>query len=98
MVIKVNGKNVIYEVDTGCGYTIMSRRAFYKLFGDSNKPRLAKCRIKLRAYRVPVLGAAKFKVEHKGIAKMLAVVVVKGSGTSLVGRGWIKALRWTGNL
>ena len=37
--------------------------------------------------------AAKVKVEHGNIAKMLAVVVVKGSGTSLLGRGWIEALK-----
>lgn len=30
----------------------------------------------------------------EGITKMLVVVVVKGSGTSLVGRGWIKAVDW----
>lgn len=93
--LKVNGKNVTYEVDTGCGYTIMSKRAFHKLFSDSDKPRLAKCRIKLRTYgghKVSVLGATKVKVVHKGIAKML-VVVVKGSGTSLLGRGWLKALK-----
>lgn len=42
---------------------------------------------------MPLLGAAKVKIEDKGIAKTLAVVVVKGSGLSLVGRGWIKALK-----
>nr|XP_033495922.1 uncharacterized protein K02A2.6-like [Epinephelus lanceolatus] len=94
--IKVNGKLVTYEVDTGCGYTIMSKKAFHKLFSDSVKPRLAKCRIKLRTYgghKVPIVGATKVKVEHKGMTKMLAVVVVKGSGTSLLGRGWLKALK-----
>lgn len=64
--------NVTNEVDTDCGYTIMSRRAFHKLFKDTKKPRLAKRRIKLRTYsghRVLVLGAAKVKVEHEGTAE-----------------------------
>lgn len=32
--LKVNGQIVTYEVDTRCGYTIMSRGAFHKLFKD----------------------------------------------------------------
>lgn len=30
-----------------------------------------------RQYKVPVIGTAKVKVEHKGITNMLVVVVVK---------------------
>nr|XP_043895059.1 uncharacterized protein K02A2.6-like [Solea senegalensis] len=74
----------------------MSEKAFYRLFRSGKKPRLLQCKIKLKTYGghvVPVLGAAKVKVEHEGSAKMLAVVVVKGSGTSLLGRGWMKALK-----
>lgn len=40
-----------------------------------------------------MLRAAKVKVEYADIAKMLAVVAVKGSGTSLLRREWIKALK-----
>lgn len=40
-----------------------------------------------------MLGAAKVKVEHRGLAKMLAVVVAKGSEASLLERGWLKALK-----
>lgn len=60
----------------GCEYTIMSRKAFYMLFSGTNKPRLLKCRIKVRTYggrRELVLGAANVKVEHRGIAKMVAM-------------------------
>ena len=91
-----NGQNVTYEEDTGCGYTIMSRRTFAKIFDDRMKPKLVKCGIKLRTYsghKVPIFGAAKVKVQFIDIVKMLAVVVIKGSGTSLLGQGWIKALK-----
>lgn len=79
--LKVNGRSVTYEVDTGCGLTIMSRRAFQKLWKDVKKPRLAKCKINLSTYgghRVKVLGASILKVEYQGISKVLPVVVVKG--------------------
>ena len=95
-VLKVNGQDITYEVDTGCGYTIMSKKTFYSLFRGVKKPRLLQCKIKLKTYgghAVPVLGAAKVKAEHADSTKMLAVVVVKGSGISLLGRGWIKALK-----
>ncbi|XP_023809022.1 uncharacterized protein K02A2.6-like [Oryzias latipes] len=92
----VNGKVVTYEVDTGCGYTIMSKKSFDGLFKDSKRPKLLTCGLKLKTYGghvVPVLGAAKVKVQHGGSVKNLAVVVVKGPGASLLGRGWIKALK-----
>lgn len=75
---------------------IMSKKPFYRFFRGVKKPRLLRCRIKLKTFGghvVPVLGAAKVKVEHEDITKMLAAVVVKASGASLLGRGWIKALK-----
>lgn len=74
----------------------MSEKAFNRLFCGVKKPSLLQCKISLKTYCghvVPVLGAAKVKVEHEDSAKMLAVVVVKGSGTSLLGRWWMKALK-----
>ncbi|CAI5661061.1 unnamed protein product [Oreochromis niloticus] len=94
--LKVNGQNVTFEVDTGCGYTIMSKESFKKLFEGSNAPKVSKCGIKLRTYgghKVPVWGAAQVQVEFRDSKKKLDVVVVEGAGTSLMGRGWIKALQ-----
>lgn len=51
--------------------------------------------MRLRSYtvhRAKVLGAAIVKVRHKGLLKDLPVVVVAGSGPSLVGRYWIRRL------
>ncbi|CAI5685796.1 unnamed protein product [Oreochromis niloticus] len=48
--LKVNGQNVTFEVDTGCGCTIMSKETFKKLFEGSNAPKVSKCGIKLRMY------------------------------------------------
>lgn len=46
--LKVNGQNVIFEADTGCGFTIMSKETFKKPFKGSNAPKVSKCVIKLR--------------------------------------------------
>ncbi|KAL3969421.1 ER membrane protein complex subunit 3 [Sarotherodon galilaeus] len=83
--LKVNGQNVTFEVDTGCGYTIMSKESFKKLFEGSNAPKVSKCGIKLRTYgghKVPVWGAARIQVEFRDGKKKLDVVVVEGAGTS----------------
>lgn len=60
---QIKSKSVPYEADTGCGYT-----------KGTNKPRLVKCRIKLRMYSghgVQILGAAKVvKVEWQLVHKI----------------------------
>ena len=93
--LRVNGAAVTYEVDTGCGYTIMSTGEFQNLGKQDRLPKLKQCRINLRTYSghpVPVIGAAYVKVEYRDRTKSLPVVVVEGVGPSVVGRGWIKAL------
>lgn len=55
----------------------------------------AQRRVRLRTYtghKVQVLGAAMVKVQKKNTTQNLPVVVVIGTGPSLVGRGWIKKL------
>ncbi len=94
-VMRINGMKIHFEVDTGCSYTIMSKKEFKKLGKQTRKPKLGHCKINLRTYSghpVPVMGAAYVKVEYKGLIKSLPVVVARGSGPSLVGRGWIQAL------
>lgn len=76
-----------------CGVTVMNHSVFKTLEKKASK--LRPCRVRLRSYtghRVKVLGAAIVKVQHKGLLKDLPVVVVAGSGPSLVGRHWIRRL------
>lgn len=81
-----------FEMDSGCGVTVMNHSEF-KTLGVKESLKLGPCRVRLRTYtghRVTVLGAAVVKVRYKGLIKDLPVVVVAGSGPSLVGRYWIK--------
>ena len=83
-----------FEIDSGCGVTVMNRSVFKTLRGKE-APKLHQCRVRLRTYtgrRVNVLGAAVVKVQHKGVVQDLPVVVVAGLGPSLVGRYWIRRL------
>ena len=58
-------------------------------------PELRSCRVRLKTYtghKVNVVGAAVVKVQHKQLVENLPLVVVAGSGPSLVGRYWIRRL------
>ncbi|KAK0149179.1 hypothetical protein N1851_010298 [Merluccius polli] len=92
--LTVNETETQFEMDSGCWVTVMNHLVF-KTLGGKEAPKLCKCQVRLRTYtghRVQVLGAAVVKVQHKGLVQDLPVVVVAGSGPSLVGRYWIRRL------
>ncbi|XP_042613167.1 uncharacterized protein K02A2.6-like [Cyprinus carpio] len=93
--LAVNDSNIPFEVDTGCGVTVMNGSNFSKLWEEHKNPELKTCSLKLKTYTgqaLPVLGSAQVVVRHKGTVKELPVVVVPGTGPNLLGRGWIKEL------
>ena len=62
----------------------------YKALWGKEVPELRSCRVRLKTYtgrKVNVLGAA--VVQDKQLVKNFALIVVAGSGPSLVGRYWI---------
>lgn len=92
--LTVNGTDTQFELDSGCGVTVVNHSVF-KTLGGKEAPKLRPCRVRLKTYtghKVKVLGAAVVKVQHKGRALDLPVVAVAGSGPSLVGRYWIRRL------
>ncbi len=93
--LAVNKSDAQFEVDTGCGVTIMNRSNFAKL-GETDKiPELKTCSVNLKTYTgqaLTVLGSAQVEVRYNGTVKQLPVVVVPGTGPNLLGRGWIKEL------
>ncbi|XP_060742372.1 uncharacterized protein K02A2.6-like [Tachysurus vachellii] len=93
--LAVNDSNIPFEVDTGCGVTVMNGSNFSELWEEHKNPELKTCSLKLKTYTgqsLPVLGSAQVVVRHKGTVKELPVVVVPGTGPNLLGRGWIKEL------
>ena len=81
------------EIDTGAAMSIISQQTYECEF--SHLP-LQKATVKLRAYnggRIPVLGQITVKVVYEGQVKDLPLLVVKGRGTTLCGRNWLKELK-----
>lgn len=96
--LTVNDTKMQFEVDSGCGVTVVNHLVYKTLWGNE-VPALHPCRVRLRTYTghdVNVLGAAMVRVQSKNTTKNLPVVVMTGTGPSLVGRGWIKklSLQW----
>ena len=90
----VNGEKQQFEMDSGCGVTVVNHSVYKTLWGKE-VPELRSCRVKLKTYtghKVNVVGAAVVKVQHKQLVENLPLVVVAGSGPSLVGRYWIRRL------
>ena len=95
MTLTVNDKKTKFEVDTGCGVTVMNEADFQKLWSGKIRPELADGSIKLRTYtgqKVEILGTVTITVKHKKTRKDLSLVVVPGTAPNLLGRGWIKEL------
>ncbi len=70
----------------------MSQETYRK---NSHLP-LEKATVKLKAYNegcIPVLGQITAKVVYEGQTKYLPLLVVKGNGSTLCGRDWLKNLK-----
>ena len=90
--LKVNGKVLTFEIDTGTYRTIVPYEVFRKQFSDS---KLSKSNAKLRSYgnnSLNIAGEAIVKVETNGNSCDLPITVLHENGRCLVGRKWIKSL------
>lgn len=94
--VKVAGRNVRMQIDTGASVSIVPESVFVKYWPDLA---LESCRIRLRTYGgVPLqtVGRVKVPVEHHGQAVTLPLVVVRTPQkceTVLMGRDWLEALK-----
>lgn len=97
--LEVNEKTVNFEIDTGCSVSIMNERKFKELWSEKQRPKLKQTKLSLKSYtgeKIKVVGVAKVEVHYEQQVKTLPLVVVEGTGPSLLGRGWLEALklRW----
>ena len=91
----VEGHNITMEVDTGAAVSLVSEDTV------NNSPFL-KClpiqqtNVRLRTYTgqpVSVLGQLMVKVKHEEMQEVMPLQVVKGAGTTLLGRDWLHKFR-----
>ena len=88
--MKINGKLLQMEVDTGAAVSIISEQTKNRL--NLTVP-LASPSVVLRTYAgeaMSVLGEMKVEVEYKD---QLTLMVVKGDGPNHFGRDWLQSIR-----
>ena len=94
--VKLDGKELSMEVDTGASLSLISETTYKKLWESSALPELQPTTVKLRTYtgeEIGVLGCINVKVQTHGQEAQLPLLVVKGKGPSLLGRNWLTNLR-----
>ena len=94
-IVKLNGKELSMEVDTGASLLI-SEATYQNLWEPDTLPELQQTSVKLRTYtgeEISVLGGINVKVQTQGQEAHLPLLVVKGDGPSLLGRDWLTSLR-----
>lgn len=80
------------EIDTGATSSLIAESTFKDLW----PVRKLESKVRLSSYtgeQIPVLGSTRVKVEYKKMSQTLTLIVVAGSGPSLLGRDWVS---WIG--
>ena len=94
--LKVNSKDLRMEIDTGASVSIISEETLRGCFEDIQ---IEDTRSKLKTYTgeiTPTMGTANVEVEHQVQKEPLPLLVVAGSGPTLLGRNWLRmfTLNW----
>ena len=90
----INGAPLQMEVDTGAAMTLISEKTYRNLW--KQPPKLKPKSIRLRTYsgqQMVVLGTLNVQVKYEAQSADVPLVVVKGSGPSLLGRNWLEHIR-----
>ena len=91
--VSADGHDLTMEVDTGASCSLISKRTFDRYWQDHD---LHQSTVNLRTYsgeRLGVLGKFSVDVSYRDQQATLPLLVVDGSGPSLLGRDWLAHLR-----
>ena len=87
--VKLDDCLVDMEVDTGASISLMSESAFPKLWpGRSLDPSPVRLQTYLKE-PIPVVGCCNVNLQYKGQSCECPLVIVRGSGPTLLGRDWL---------
>ena len=92
-----NGVCVHLELDTGASMTLISKKTLDKLWARETRPKLRSTSTRLRTYTgesLEVLGIAVVDVVYRDQQAKLKLVVEKQDGPCLLGRDWLKAIKF----
>ena len=88
--VEADGVDLQMEVDMGSSVSLVSRVTFRKLWLER---KLSQCKYRLQSYAeesITVLGCVEVEVQYKGQVTRLPLIMVEGSGPTLLGRSWLK--------
>ena len=94
--LTVSDAEIPMEVDTGAALSIISDDTYRSVWASDDAPLLKPCTACLKTYTgdiIPVKGALDVQVTHRDTSKQLSLIVVEGSGPSLMGRDWLRHIR-----
>ncbi|KAK8761269.1 hypothetical protein V5799_027469 [Amblyomma americanum] len=92
--VSVHDQLINFEVDSGAACTLISEDTF-RTSWPADAPTLQQDDTHLRTWsdqNLPLLGSANVRVNCNGKTHTLPLLVVKGSGSSLLGRNWFASL------
>ena len=93
--VAVNQAELRMEIDTGASASVISEATYQQLW-KGNLPPLQKTSIKLRTYTgetLKILGWIQVRVDYQGQVEQLPLLVVHGTGPSLLGKDWMSKIR-----
>ena len=94
--VVVNGAPLRMEIDTGATLSLISEATYRRLWSAERAPPLSSTNVRLRTYTgegLKVKGSASVTVECNSQQEDLNLLVVEGSGPSLLGRDWLSVIR-----
>ena len=91
--LKLNGKLLCMELDTGATVSLVSEKTFHQLFPSTT---LQPSSIQLHSYlgeSITVVGQVEVEVNYGTQTVKLPLIVVSGDGPSLFGRDWMTKIQ-----
>ena len=88
--VDIEGITVSMQLDTGASKSLMSESTFRELWPERH---LSPSQVSLCSYSgepIPVLGSVDVNVTYKTQHHKVPLIVVKGSGLTLMGRNWLQ--------
>ena len=92
--VRLNGRSVRMEVDTGAAVTVMSLSCYERVRGDGQE--LQKSELKLKTYTGEIVspeGVGAVEVKYRNQKLESPITVVMGHMPNLMGRDWLERLK-----
>lgn len=84
-----------WKIDTGASFSVMNEKTFQQIIRDKENVDLKQTEISLRSYtgeKISPKGITEVLLEYNDKATQLSILVLKGNGSNLIGRNWLKSI------